>query len=585
MRYPFITLFSLSFSLAFLTACAGTQGPATDPGQAAVSPEQPVPVQEEQAQAVPERPFPDDSLYPLLVAEFALRRNDYDLALENYREQAKILRDPGVSAHTTRLAQFMREDGVAIESSLLWTELEPGQMEARLTLANLLAKHGRPLEALPHMVALQQAGGIANFSALAHGFERLPPTQQQELLRWADELRAKFPDSTQAMILKALLLEQTGRTELALEELEDVFKLDPEQLQAIVLEVKLRQDLNQTDHLYDRIIARLEEQPGNNRLRMQYARLLTRTDLPEARRQFQTLLDQSPRDPDLLFSMALIQREMDDLDAARDKLERLVSLDERTSEAHFYLGKIAEEQRRYRDAVLHYMLVTPGRDFVTATRRIGGLLLAAGRQDEMTQYFGQLRTQYPQASAQLYAIEATSLIDAEFYDASLKILDQALATEPENTNLQYMRSMVWEKQGDMDKMEADLRAILDREPDNSTVLNALGYTLANRTTRYAEAEQLIARALELQPDEPAILDSMGWVKYHLGEYDTALKYLRQAYAVFPDPEVAAHLGEVLWVSGDSAAALDIWRSALSESPDHEVVVEAMERLGAHLSSD
>jgi tetratricopeptide (TPR) repeat protein len=572
-------------ALAFLGACAATPNPATDSRMSAQTGASLPAAAVAEKTVVAERPFPDESVYPLLVAEFALRRNNYQLALDNYREQAPQLRDAGVSAHTTRLAQFMRDDNAALEASQLWVELEPTQLEARLTLANLLARQGRGPEALPHMLALERAGGTANFSALAHGFKELPPDQQEALFSGVIELRKEFPESTQAMICQALLLEDMGQTQAALNELEDVFDIDPSQLQAIVLEVKLRQDLKQTDGLYDRITAQLEAEPGNNRLRMQYARLLTRTDLPEARQQFQILLDQSPRDPDLLFSMALIQREMDDLEAARDKLEKLVSLDERTSEAHFYLGKIAEQQRRFRDAVLHYMLVSPGRDFVTATRRIAALLLTAGRMEEAAQYFDQLRQKYPPAAEQLYAIEANSLMEASFYDASLSVLDEALEITPEDTNLQYMRSVVHEKKGNLNAVEADLRGILMREPDNATALNALGYVLANRTDRYTEAELLITRALELQPDEPAILDSMGWVKYRLGEYDEAVAYLQRAYVAFPDPEVAAHLGEVLWMRGDTAAALEVWRVALENSPDHEVVVEAMHRLGANLDSD
>jgi tetratricopeptide (TPR) repeat protein len=581
MRYR---VFNLA-ALAFLGACAATPNPATDTSPLAqAEATQPAETVAEKP-VVAERPFPDESVYPLLVAEFALRRNDYKLALENYKAQAPQLLDAGVSAHTTRLAQFMRDDNAALEASQLWVELEPTQLEAQLTLANLLARQGRGPEALPHMLALERAGGTANFSALAHGFRQLPPAQQEALFSGVIELRKEFPESTQAMICQALLLEDMGQTKAALNELEDVFTIDPSQLQAIVLEVKLRQDLKQSDGLYDRIIAQLKAEPGNNRLRMQYARLLTRTDLPEARQQFQILLDQSPRDPDLLFSMALIQREMDDLEAARDKLEKLVGLDQRTSEAHFYLGKIAEQQSRFRDAVLHYMLVTPGRDFVTATRRIAALLLTAGRREEASQYFDQLRTKYPPAAEQLYAIEANSLMEANFYDASLSVLDEALAITPEDTNLQYMRSVLWEKKGNLAAVEADLSAILLREPDNATALNAFGYVLANRTDRYTEAELLITRALQLQPNEPAILDSMGWVKYKLGEYEEAVDYLQRAYVAFPDPEVAAHLGEVLWISGDTAAALEVWRKALEKSPDAEVVVEAMDRLGASLDSD
>ncbi|MDP5070048.1 MAG: tetratricopeptide repeat protein [Congregibacter sp.] len=134
-------------------------------------------------------------------------------------------------------------------------------------------------------------------------------------------------------------------------------------------------------------------------------------------------------------------------------------------------------------------------------------------------------------------------------------------------------------------MESDLRAIIASEPDNSTAINALGYTLANRTQRYEEAYALIAQALALQPDEPAILDSMGWVLYRMGDLMGAKQYLTRAYASFPDPEVAAHLGEVLWVSGDTTGAMDIWRSALQEDPQHVVLKETLARLGITLQAD
>jgi Flp pilus assembly protein TadD len=139
--------------------------------------------------------------------------------------------------------------------------------------------------------------------------------------------------------------------------------------------------------------------------------------------------------------------------------------------------------------------------------------------------------------------------------------------------------MLNEQQDRLESAEEDLRAIIALDPDNSTALNALGYTLANRTSRYAEAAELISRALALDPEEPAIMDSMGWVSYRLGDNETALKYLRQAYAAFPDPEVAAHLGEVLWSSGDRDAARVVWNQALDGSPEHEIVLETMHRFG------
>lgn len=538
------------------------------------------PVAETEVAEVVQRPFPDDSIYPLLVAEFALRRRDYDTALDNYMTQAPQLRDSGVSAHTSRLAQYLKNDEAAVEATLLWVELEPENLEARLTLANLLAKQGKGAAALPHMAVILRAGGVANFTALATDFNLLNSTAQGELLAAVDQLQREFPDNSQLLICKALMLEALGQQERALETLQVVFETSPQQLQAVVLDAKLRQDLGQVDGIYDRMEAALLEQADNDRLRMQYARLLTRTDIAAARQQFQILLDKAPNDPDLLFSLALIQKEMGDLAAARDKLNKLLNLGQRQNEAHYYLGRIAEQEERYEDALMNYMQVKPGRDFVNATRRLANILMLAQRQQEHGEYFNQLRQGMPPLVAQLYSLEVESLNNHGSYTATIEVLDRALTELPENTSLQYLRSMALEQLGDLESMEADLRSILEREPDNTTVLNALGYTLANKTERYEEAQQLIARALALDPEEPAILDSFGWVRYRLGDYQQALEYLQRAYQGFPDPEVAAHLGEVLWALGEHDAAVNIWHTSLSRNAGSEIILETMRRLDA-----
>jgi tetratricopeptide (TPR) repeat protein len=229
---------------------------------------------------------------------------------------------------------------------------------------------------------------------------------------------------------------------------------------------------------------------------------------------------------------------------------------------------------------MHYMQVQPGRDFSGATERVATLLLAAGQTAELGAYFDHLRQRYPQLSERLYAIEADKLSSRNHLAEAVQLLDRGLEEFPLSTSLRYSRSMLYEQQGNLSLAEQDLRDILAREPDNSTALNALGYTLANRTDRYQEAAELISRALALSPEEPAILDSMGWIKYRLGEYDEALTYLRRAYRAFPDPEVAAHLGEVLWAAGQQEAALVVWKQGLARSPTHSILLETIQRLGA-----
>ena len=557
----------LSLALALLCGC-GTQV-LPDAGGAATGP----------ASARPERAVPADSLAALLIAEFALRRRDYPLALHTYMEQAALLRDPGVSAHTTRLAQFMRRDAEALVASRLWVELAPDNLEARLTLANLLTRAGQPQRALVHMGAILQAGGTANFTALAQGFGQLEAGVQAGLLRDIQALQDRYPDHAQVRLCHVLMLRQSGRLQTALRTLQAVFKTAPLHERALALDAGLRRQLGQRDRAYRRILAALQAQPDNHRLRLQYARLLVQTDLSAARRQFQMLSEQRPTDPDLLLSLALIQRETDELEGARQTLVRLLELGQHVNAARYHLGRTAEQQQRRDAALAHYMAVQPAaRDFSAASARIAVLLLQAGQTGELNAWFEHLRAQFSPLAERLFALQADHLVTGRHSAEAITVLQRGLDAFPASTSLRYSRSLLHEQRNDIALAEADLRAILRSEPDNSAALNALGYTLANRTDRYAEAERLIGRALRLEPNAAAILDSMGWVKYRRGDFAAALDYLRQAFSLLPDPEVAAHLGEVLWMSGDQSGARAVWQQALTASPNHEILLETMQRL-------
>ena len=193
-----------------------------------------------------------------------------------------------------------------------------------------------------------------------------------------------------------------------------------------------------------------------------------------------------------------------------------------------------------------------------------------------------LAKQHPELATSLTVTEAEMRNNIGDPQGALVLLDRAVKAEPDNTELLYSRAMIAEKTGDMAKLESDLRRVLSIKPDDASTLNALGYTLANRTQRLDEAYDYISRALALRPDDPAILDSMGWVLYKRGELEAARDYLRRAYDKFPDPEVAAHYGEVLWVLGAQHQARQVWRDALDSNPDAPHIREVMEKLGARL---
>ncbi|MEQ8803980.1 MAG: tetratricopeptide repeat protein, partial [Haliea sp.] len=520
----------------------------------------------------PERAFPEDSIYPLLIAEFALRRSAYDTALDNYLEQADRLRDPGVSAHTTHLAQFMKREPQALEAVRLWVELEPGHPEANNTLATLLIRQGRPAAAVPHLATLARQGLQPNFPMLLGGFRELPDTEQQALGEAVNALEDDFPDDTRLLLTRALILDELEQAEATGAVLEQLLALEPGQTQALLLDAKLRLEAGHSAP-FQRIEEALAAAPDNSSLRQQYARLLTRSDVDAARRQFEILSAQSPRDGDLLLSLALLNQDNGDTLAAKAYLRQVLALEQRVDEANYYLGRIAEEEGRPEEAIAAYSRVEDpeSREFFSARGRVGRLLIQRGDSSGSAEFFDLQRQSYPELREQLYALESELLIQATLLDPSMALLNQALAELPESTSLRYSRAMLGERLDDLALMESDLRHILEQDPDNATALNALGYTLSNRTTRYDEAYALIARALELAPEEPAILDSMGWVLFQLGQAEAAVGYLQRAWDGLPDPEVAAHLGEVLWTLGEKQQAYSVWRDGLLRDPEHDLL--------------
>ncbi len=571
-------LTALALLLSLLGGCSSTvatrpEAPAEDTAAVADAPQADAP-----APPVPERPIPDASVYPLLAAEFALREREYPRALKIYLEQAPLLRDPAISAHATRLAQYLQREDAALEAATLWAELEPGSSEARDTLATLLIRQGRTPEALPQLAAVARLEGDARFPALLNRFDELPPAEQAALDEAVNALLPELADSVPLHLTAALIAAERGDPARARARLDEVFDLDPQQHQALLLEARLRMDAGERKPLA-RIEAVLDAEPDNDRLRLQYARLLARDDMTAAREQFEILSVNNPRDGDILYSLALINEELEDRVAAKAYLRQVLALGQRPDDVYFALGRMAEQEGDLATAIQHYMQVGDGPEFVAANARIGELLLRADELPRFLGHFATLRQSYPPRSEQLYALQANLLNAAGRTETVLEVLGEGLDAHPGSTSLLYSRSVAYERRGDIASAERDLRAILEREPDNATALNALGYTLANRTNRYDEARALIARALALEPGEPAILDSMGWVLYHQGEYEQALDYLTRAYAAFPDPEVAAHLGEVLWASGDREGARRIWQGALDEDPEHKVLRATLERLG------
>ena len=515
--------------------------------------------------------FEEDALYELLVAEVAGYRGEYETALEKYVEIAKSSRDPGVAARATILALYLRQYQIVLTTSQIWAEEEPDNIDAHRYVADQLIRVGDLEGAIRHVEAIKRLGGLANLGMLADQAANLKNEDRASLLAAVSRMLSEDPGDEQLLFSKAVLLEQNGEHGKALQ-IADQLLQEKRNLNVIILKVNALKNQSRNTDVIAFLKEMLTELPDNRRLRLIYAQFLFETDdLRGSREQYEYLLRYSPSDGNLLFALALIALEKKDDDRAEKYLREMVRLDRRVGEAHFYLGSIAERKNDPSLAVREYKQAGTGYEFLPAQSRIASIFIDQGRVKEARGYLERMRAEKPRFHQDLIMVEAQILSERGLQEEVFDVLDATLEANSENVELLYYRAMTGQKFGRLDILERDLRAIIIKDPGNADALNALGYTLTDLTNRHEEALALIQRALAIKPNEAAFIDSLGWVLYRLKNFEEAVVHLRKALALYPNDEVAAHLGEVLWVMGEHLEANQIWQKALELAPDSEIL--------------
>lgn len=522
--------------------------------------------------------FTEDTVFSLLTAELAGQRNRFDIALDNYVDQARKTQDPGISERAFRIAEYVGADQATLDTSLLWAKNAPKDLDAQRAAAIQLARNGRYDESMVYMEKVLQGQGDTHFDFLALSAADTDQDTRNGLLQSFERLLKKYPKNNQLIFGKALLLQQDGDNQGALTLLEDNPPQDGE-IAPILLHARLLQLLNRGKEALPLLEKSMRQYPDDKRLRLTYARMLVEQNrMTDAKVQFASLVQQYPEDDELRYSLALVCLEGKAWDEAAGYLHELVERGAHVDSAHLNLGRIAEEKGDPQGALAEYEQVSGGTDYLPAQLRMADILMASGRVPEARKRLEDARQAQPDYAIQLYLVEAETLANNNQQDAAWQLLGKALTLYPDDLNLLYTRAMLAEKRDNLPQMEADLRAIIKREPDNAMALNALGYTLSDRTNRYAEAKELIERAHKISPEDPAVLDSLGWVNYRLGHLDEAEQLLRKALDNFPDQEVAAHLGEVLWANGKQREARQVWAKYLKEPPESPTLRATVLRL-------
>ena len=575
---------SLRLLMVFLTAllagCVSSPREASEvQGTESVPPALSIskPAVEQAPLEYPVAAFPQDSLYQLLVAEVAGYRGDFATAMEKYLEMAVETRDPGVASRATRLAVYLQDDAAALAAARIWVEVEPDSLDAQRQAASQLIRVGDLEQAIVHMAAIRALGGVANFDVFAYHSAELDQSARDGLLAAVDRMLQDYPADSQLLFSQAVLLEQNGRFAEALE-ITDRLLLSESNVNIVILKVNILKNSDRVPQALRFLAARLDSQEDNRRTRLIYARLLFESDrLEDARQQYELVLKQTPKDGDILLALALIALEQDHFRVAQEYLMQMLRWDQRVGEAHFYLGNVAEQENDWVTALREYKLAGGGYEYLPAQARIASILIDQQRTSEALKHLAKQRRDHPEHFQPLIMIEVQLLGEYGLGDELFALLDHIIAQDPGNIELLYYRAMAGERFDRLDILERDLLRVLVLDPENADAMNALGYSLADQTDRYAEALALIQRALQIKPQEAAFIDSLGWVQYRLQNFEEAVILLRRALALFENDEVAAHLGEVLWMLGEQAEALEIWNKALELVPDSGPLNQVIER--------
>ncbi|MET0013836.1 MAG: tetratricopeptide repeat protein [Sedimenticola sp.] len=574
-------VFSSSALALLLVACTSVPEKTSSPEKAPEGGERPASADQPfERPTSPAAELDSEIVFNALAGEVAAQRGELDLAYRHLLQAAELSGDAKAAERAARLAVYLKRNDLAVKAIARWSELSPNDMAARQLGAAVALKQGDLEFAYSQLKAIivisqakEQDGFLHAMAAVSH------EKNHEAAIGLLQRLAAEYPDDPRGVYvvaLSALMNKSYGVAEINAERL---IEQHPDWVKGYVLLSRIHIARENKQAARKVLAEAVAKYPQDQLLRSSYARtLLDAGEKALAYQQFEVLETQSPDDENVLFALGVLALDMKRYRDARTHFNRLRELGKRADDAAYYLGRVEESEQRTSKAISWYKKVHKGELAYDAQVRIAQMMALQGKVADARDWLKGLRIRMPERSVQLYLVEVDVLREHVSSKEIMSIYDEGLTAHENNQDLLYSRALYAVTIDRLDILERDLRKVISLNPKHADALNALGYTLTDQTSRHDEAFKLISRALKLKPDAPAILDSMGWVHFRLGNLEQALDYLERAMKALPDSEIAAHLGEVLWVTGERARARKVWQEALESDPGSKYILETMKRL-------
>lgn len=536
-----------------------------------------------QGSTVPESPISENAagesadmdsqlMFELMIAELAGRRGQLDVALAGYLRAAERTDDPRVSERATRLALYGRQWSEAETMARRWLTLDPINSEAPQLLGQALLQQDKTDEAAVHfqlmLTETDERRQLLQDIQLELQRNNNPATALTVMQRLAEA----FPEEVEAHLglARAHLISNDNTAGLAATQM--ALKEAPNDTDALLLNAQILSAIGKPEQAFSSLSAALDANADNTELRLGYAQLLIESGrYDEVGGELSRIRDEISGDSDTLLTISLLALESRRIEQAREFLTELQGTGDYPDQANFYLARISDDQQEYQQAIDFYDAVGQGDLQFTAQLRAAELTALVGNLDEGRERLKTLAviTPNPAMQPRLATAESRMLQNANRQGEAVEVLNEALQRFPDDNDLLYARALASVDTGDDQTMINDLNRLIELDANNAHALNALGYHYADQNINLEEAERMLVKANALLPDDPAIMDSLGWLRYRQGQFDEAIKWLSNAYKQFPDPEIAAHLGAALWINGAQGEARELIEQALTENPDDE----------------
>jgi tetratricopeptide (TPR) repeat protein len=518
-------------------------------------------------------------VYKFLLAELAIQRNDINSAGHLYLDLAKLTKNTGFAQSAAQLGGMVRNGRLALDAADIWSKLDPKSRDAKKVLAEMYIASGNLSKAKPLVKEILESEDSKGDGFLYLNNILTRVENKSNALRFIIDIAKPYAKMVEAHFAVAHTAHMAGNITIRDKELATINKLNPnwETSTLFIGSIQFDEDPMKAIETYQKFV---KNNPKSNTVRLELAKALVQTEqYPAAKKHFEKLVNSPLASAEISFTVALLALETgDDIMAEQFLNQSLERKYYNPDQVNMYLARIYA-QRQNIDKVINFVeKISTGPLFVDSRIFAAQAIRVEKGIDQAIEYLDQYKSLDRQEKLKFLQLKTSFWYNDNQYQKAIKLMLSEEEKYADSAEFYFDFGLLYEKNKDFDAMEANLKKAISLKPDYAIAYNALGYSYADRNVKLDDAKKYIEIALSIEPQNHYILDSMGWVHYRLGNYDIAYEFITKAYAIQEDPEIAAHLGEVLWKQGKENEAMSVWQGSLEKFPENSILIETKNRL-------